>query len=120
MDDGHSNVEEDERGGHRDKSRGAVQPAVNGNAILPTRTRGAASRPAAGKAALEESLKKGQDALLDEKVEELKGRYARGEIQVNSKKQKQKNMGLIQSYSSLKRLPADLKKGNHPQLYVDE
>jgi nucleosome binding factor SPN SPT16 subunit len=59
LDDGRSNSGDDEHGGERDKSRGAVQPAVNGNAILPTRTRGAAARPAAGKAVLEESLKKG-------------------------------------------------------------
>lgn len=91
--------------------------ALNGNAILPTRTRGAAAKPSASKAVLEETLKKGQDELLDEKLEELKGRYERDEIQVNSKKQKQKNMGLIQSYSSIKRLPPDLKKGH---LYVDD
>jgi nucleosome binding factor SPN SPT16 subunit len=35
---------------------------------------------------------------------------------MHSKKQNQKNMGLIQSYSSIKRLPQDLKKGH---LYVD-
>jgi hypothetical protein len=34
---------------------------VNEGAILPNRTRGAAARPAAGKAVLEESLKKKQD-----------------------------------------------------------
>jgi len=58
MDDGQSNAGEDERGG-RDQNRGAVAPAVNGNAILPNRTRGAAARPAAGKAVLEETLKTG-------------------------------------------------------------
>jgi nucleosome binding factor SPN SPT16 subunit len=44
-------------------------------------------------------------------------RYEDGEIQLGAKKQKQKNMGLIQSYSSMKKFPTDLKKG---QLYVDE
>lgn len=103
--------------GAADRKTKAGSSVVNGNAILSTRTRGAAAKPSASKAAGEESLKKGQDALLDEKLEELKGRYERDEIQVNSKKQKLKNMGLIQSYSSVKRLPSDLKKGH---LYVDE
>lgn len=57
LDDGQSNGEDDL--GRGDQSRGAVQPAVNGNAILPTRTRGAAARPAAGRAAAEETLKTG-------------------------------------------------------------
>ena len=39
------------------------------------------------------------------KLEELTKRYENNEIQGNSKKQKQKIMGLIQSYSSAKRFP---------------
>jgi hypothetical protein len=36
---------------------------------------------------------------------------------MGAKKQVQKDMGLIQSYSSMKRFPQDLRKG---QIYVDE
>ena len=58
VEDGDSNTQDDERGENQGKNRGVVQPDVNGNAILSTRTRGAAARPASGKAVLEESLKK--------------------------------------------------------------
>ena len=66
---------------------------------------------------VDEKLKEDQEVLLEEKVKELTERWEKGEIQTGSKKQKQKNMGLIQSYSSMKRLPPDLKKGS---LYVDD
>jgi nucleosome binding factor SPN SPT16 subunit len=56
-------------------------------------------------------------ALLDKRYKELEGRFKRGEIQSGSKEEKQKNMGLIQSYDSLKSFPSDLKKG---QLYIDD
>jgi hypothetical protein len=77
--------------------------------ILPTRTRGARQQEA--NAEREQDLKRGQDELLDDKLEELKLRFENNEIQMGTKKQKQKDMGKIQSYSSVKKFPADLKKG---------
>lgn len=47
----------------------------------------------------------------------MEERYRNGEIISNSKEDKQKNMGLIRSYDSIKNFPIDLKKG---QLYIDE
>lgn len=87
----------------------------NGNHILTTRTRGAGKQQVNKQ--VEETLRKGQDKLLTVKLEELKKRYANDEIQMNSKKQKQKDMGKIQSYSSVKRFPTDLRRG---LVYVDE
>lgn len=54
---------------------------------------------------------------MDDKIKELKRRYEKGEISVSSKKHKIKNMGTIQAYSSIKKLPSSLKKGS---LFVDE
>lgn len=54
---------------------------------------------------------------MEKKIEELKRRYNKGEISVSSKKHKIKNMGTIQAYSSIKKLPSSLKKGS---LFVDE
>ena len=51
---------------------------INGDAILNTRTRGA--NKVNENKQLDETLKKGQNALLDQKLEELKKRYENGEI----------------------------------------
>lgn len=83
--------------------------------IMKTRTRGAKNKQVNHQ--IEADLKKSQNKLLEEKLQELKQRYENGEIIMSSKKQKQKDMGKIQSYSSIKKFPSDLKKG---QLYVDE
>lgn len=53
--------------------------------ILTNRTRGAANKQATNHL-IEETLKQGQQALLDKKLEELTTRYERNEIQVSSKK----------------------------------
>ena len=51
---------------------------INGDAILKTRTRG--SNKVNENKQLDESLKKGQNALLDQKLEELTKRFENGEI----------------------------------------
>ena len=44
-------------------------------------------------------------------------RHKRGEILAEVKKQRVKDLGKIQSYSSLKRMPQNMTKG---QVYIDE
>ena len=51
---------------------------INGDAILKTRTRG--SNKVNENKQLDESLKKGQNGLLDQKLEELTKRFENGEI----------------------------------------
>jgi nucleosome binding factor SPN SPT16 subunit len=55
--------------------------------------------------------------LQAKKLEELKKRFARNEIQGTTKKDKVKKMGEIQSYSQVKEVPRDVKPG---LLYVDK
>lgn len=55
--------------------------------------------------------------MLKKKLDELKTRYENNEIVVSTKKEKVKKMGEIQSYSSDKQFPKDIKPG---QLYVDK
>lgn len=64
----------------------------------------------------EHQLKASQAALLDKKLAELRKRYEEGNIAFSLKKQKVKDMGRIQSYSSLKKVPHNMKRGS---LYVD-
>jgi len=66
---------------------------------------------------VENELKASQVALLDKKLDELRKRFEDGDIAFGSKKQKVKDMGRIQSYASIKKLPHGLKRGS---LHVDE
>lgn len=65
----------------------------------------------------QEARKKSQDELQLKKLEELKARYERNEIQGSVKKEKVKKMGEIQAYQAEKQIPKDLKPG---LLYVDK
>lgn len=85
--------------------------------ILPTRTRlGHREQDSSQRMQVEHQLKASQAALLEKKLEELRKRYAEGNIAFSSKKQKVKDMGKIQAYSSIKKFPPGLKKGS---LFVD-
>lgn len=91
-----ASVDEAKDGAAEEGGRGARSPLPNGKEIGHKRMR--AGRGTAGKqdkAANEESIKQGQSALLDKRLEELKARFEHGEIQTSQKKQKQKEMGLI-------------------------
>lgn len=118
LDDDEEEASEEEFGAEKPKAKTAKQESghENGNGIMVSRTRGG-NKQHDQKEQIEENLRKDQDKLLDEKLEELKRRFEKNEIEMDSKKQKQKDMGKIQSYSSIKKFPADLKRGH---LYVDD
>jgi len=63
-----------------------------------------------------EQRKQSQAELQEQKLEELKQRFARNEIQGTAKKEKVKRMGEIESFKSPNQIPKDLKPG---LLYVD-
>ena len=65
----------------------------------------------------QESRQKSQSELQDRKVEELRKRWDRGEIQSGTKKEKVKKMEDIQAYTNERQFPKDLKPG---LIYVDK
>ena len=100
--------EEDEEVGLEDAKRaeGDLRNSIpEGNEVGSRRIRAGRAMANQNKAKNEDNIKQGQAALLDKKLEELKERFANDEIMTSQKKQKQKNMGLIQSYSSIKKFP---------------
>lgn len=94
-DDDEEEESEEEFGAEKPKAKSAKQEngLDNGNGIINSRTRGGTKQQ--DNKQFEENLRKDQDNLLTEKLEELKRRYAKNEIEMDSKKQKQKDMGKI-------------------------
>lgn len=74
-----------DRAGER-AGRGARSALPNGNEIGHKRMRAGRGTANQDKAANEESIKQGQSALLDKRLEELKARFENGEIQTSQKK----------------------------------
>lgn len=86
--------------------------------MLDARTRGErAARDNQSKGDYEKELKASQRKLHDAKIKEITERHKRNEIVAEAKKQRVKDLGKIQSYSSLKRMPQGMKQG---QVFIDE
>ena len=80
--------------------------------MLDARTRGERAAAAnESKPDFDKELKTNQSKLQDLKIKEVTERHKRGEIIAEAKKQRVKDLGKIQAYSSMKRMPQNMKQG---------